>query len=329
MTTTGFTVALAVALAVAGAVHAQDSSGSFGVSRDVPANLRDGTATLEDATSWIFREAGQAFPGTPDDQIPRGSRTPDLNLDGRPDLLVETLGGGSGGAAYAAFLATETGYRYIGGFQGGIVPVARMEGAAPRVVISSNAGGGCSVVQLVELKPGMHRLARRSLAAGDSGTDEGRRLYRALFGAGIAPQSAAREVFGTPDRLETLLTGLVAKVPELVLAEEVLGVCTSVSASYETRDAGPGRPSRMWINIYTHDSPEEARQALEASSRRPTDFPVREEVLHGRAVYIWDKSDATLIRARAGRHVVSGDAPGALAGSMRKALQVLLEELEE
>jgi hypothetical protein len=65
------------------------------------------------------------------------------------------------------------------------------------MVIGSSLGAGTALVQLAELREdGLHRIARGTLAAGDSGTDEGNRLFEELFRAGVVSSETLRTVFG-------------------------------------------------------------------------------------------------------------------------------------
>lgn len=199
-------VAIACLALMCATLQAQDAGIA---ASDVPQQLRDGTATIDEARAWVIGNSRGQGPGLSDEQVLSGSRSQDLDLDGRNDLLLTTVGGGSAGLAYEAFVATTSGYRHIGGFLGAIAPVARVQGSPPRLVVAASVGGGCAIVRLMQLdSDGMHEVARKSLAAGDSGTDEGRRLYRALFGAQPASDATVREIFGGPGELEVLLAGL-------------------------------------------------------------------------------------------------------------------------
>jgi hypothetical protein len=59
-------------------------------------------------------------------------------------------------------------------------------------------GSGRAHVRLAVLNPdGLHQLATAILAAGDSGTAEGNRLYRELMSAELVSPETLRHVFGS------------------------------------------------------------------------------------------------------------------------------------
>lgn len=163
-----------------------------------PDEARDGTATLDQIRAWMVEEFLYMFPGRlPADSIPFEVQSRDLDLDGVADILVDLRRGGSGGGVYAAFLTTRLGYRFIATFQGGIRTLPSEQGLPVWMVIGSSLGSGTALVQLAELREdGLHRIARGTLAAGDSGTDEGNRLFEELFRAGVVSSETLRTVFG-------------------------------------------------------------------------------------------------------------------------------------
>jgi hypothetical protein len=58
-------------------------------------------------------------------------------------------------------------------------------------------GTGRVHVRLAELTPdGLHQVAAAILAAGDSGTTDGNRLYRDLMSAEVVSAETLRQVFG-------------------------------------------------------------------------------------------------------------------------------------
>lgn len=164
----------------------------------LPDAIQSGTASMQEARRWVNEGALNAIPGLLLEDLPFASVEQDIDLDGKSDLLLETVGGGSGGRAYAAFLNTGIGYRYVGGFQGRIQPVSRAAGAPPRMVIATGNGSGRSIVQLVELRSaGLYRLAQKGIETRDSSTGEENVPFAAVFSGSAASESAVSEIFGS------------------------------------------------------------------------------------------------------------------------------------
>lgn len=298
---------------------------------DALPEFRDGTATLAQVQDWVTRTWTDGYFRN---ESPGPAPAPiDLDQDGVADLLREIPGGGSGGAMHAAFLSTPSGYRFAGTFQGRVVPVSRAAGEPPRVVTSSRSGGGCWVVQLIELRAaGMYRLAQSSLRAGvdDHARAEDSRLYGAMFEVPVAQASAVRQVFAGPTPMEALLINVAAQVPELTLTGEVHEICGSVFGYYQAPGAAPDTAPPVAIGITTHNSLQEAANGIEASTRRSAwGPPTREETVNGQILYVWDAnaSHKAAIRARVGTRVISADSQQQLAALAMQAIRVLLPQI--
>lgn len=284
----------------------------------VPAELRNGSATLEQAKAWVATEVARMLPGSPPPEIAVGAEQPDVDQDGTPDLLIEHPGlGGTGGAVYSAFLTTPTGYRYIGGLLGSLVPVERVRGEAPRILIRTRLGADCAIVELMELGPdGMRRVGQKALTA----TNEGIRNHRALLGQLPASADAVQAVFGKASELESLLTDVVDVLPGWSLTELTPG-CTGVSAAYET---GTPRGATMRISITTYATPEEASGFV---ARRRSSAPGREETLASQTVFASDVNDRSRLIASLGPAVVALDGATSSTREMTEAMTFLLDRL--
>jgi hypothetical protein len=94
----------------------------------------------------------------------------DLNVDGKPELLVEIGAyGGTGGAYYEIFSAGKAGsYRSIGSFQGGVRFCTRKDGWY-QIQVSSRVGGGM-LRSLLTFQRGQYRDSRREKHDFSSGT---------------------------------------------------------------------------------------------------------------------------------------------------------------
>ena len=191
-----------MATVVSGEGFAQDSTSAAvrpmnETATPLPADLRNGTATIEQIRAWMRTETLYLFPGIPAEQVTFPVREQDLDFDGIRDVLIERHGGGSGGRVYSTFLATSRGYRFIGTFLGAIRPLPVERGQRSRFVIATSMGSGSVHVRLAELYPdGLYQVAVAMLAAGDSGTAEGNRLYRELMSAEVVSPETLRQVFG-------------------------------------------------------------------------------------------------------------------------------------
>jgi hypothetical protein len=175
------------ALTSGGAAQASRLNERFAKS---PPALQDGTATIELVKGWLARDA--TYLSGPPSWV---TREQDLDLDGIADLLIaDPRLSGSGGSSYAAFLRTPHGFRFLGDFVGSIRALRSMRG---HVVIATASGSGFADLQLAEIRSdGFHRLASVRLAAGDSGTEDGNRLYRELMRSDAVSVELLRRVFG-------------------------------------------------------------------------------------------------------------------------------------
>ena len=152
----------------------------------LPESLRNGTAPVEQIGAWIHAEHKNVYPEIPIDSAPFRTRELDLDLDGVNDRTMQRYGRTSAGGAHSAFLKTPRGYRFIGSFVGDIRPLPLVAGQRGRFVVTSPMGSGKVHVRLAELRAdGLHQLATAILAAGDSGSAEGNRLYRDLMSADV------------------------------------------------------------------------------------------------------------------------------------------------
>jgi hypothetical protein len=153
---------------------------------------------MEQIKAWMAQESLHLFPGFPAGNITLETEKQDLDLDGIADVLVSNPHqGGSGGKVYSAFLTTPRGYRYIATFQGRIRTLPAASGGRIRAVIATAFGAGTALVQLAELRgDGLHRLVRSTVRAGDSGTEEGNRLYNELMNAKVVSSETLTKVFG-------------------------------------------------------------------------------------------------------------------------------------
>lgn len=293
---------------------------------DLPTELRDGTATAARVRDW----ATHTYPDG--DHPGRPVRNIDLDQDGNADLVAEVWGGGSGGALRAAFLSTPSGYLYVGSFLGVIVPLSRVAGESPRLVISSNSGSGCTVLLLIELRPdGMHRVAESSLRAGDGGTAEGNRLHTALFGVPVAPASVVQQVFAHPTPMEALLSNMAARVPELTLADGPQESCDSAEASYAAPGGAQDPASRVYIRVTTYDTARNAAGDIESTIAMSPVWraPTRKEAILGHTVYQWDATavHGSRLLAQAGVRVIEVTSPRSEAQLAMKAIRALLPQL--
>jgi hypothetical protein len=163
----------------------------------LPESLRNGTAVIEQVRVWMLAEHVNVYPEVAVDQVTFPAREVDLNLDGTVDILMARYTTGQGDRPQSAFLSTPRGYRYVGTFNGSIRPLAVESGQRNRFVIASAMGSDRVHVRLAELRPdGLHQLATAILAAGDSGSVEGNRLYRELMTAAVVEPETLRNVFG-------------------------------------------------------------------------------------------------------------------------------------
>ncbi len=184
--------ALIVVAALSFGFGPQDDELNWGYAMS-PASFRDGSATLEQIKAWIAGN-NSYLPVAPKWEVVEK----DLDFDGRADLLIsDGRLGGSGGSVYSVFLRTPQGFRYIAVILGWIrgIPVER--GQPSRFVTGHSLRSGQALVQLAELRTdGLHRVAKASVAAGDSGTSEGNRLYRELMESATISPETLRRVFG-------------------------------------------------------------------------------------------------------------------------------------
>jgi hypothetical protein len=295
---------------------------------DLPAELRNGSATFDQVRQWAMHTYSDgSSPGNLDTKF-------DLDQDGRADLVAEVWGGGSGGAIRAAFLSTPSGYRYVGSWLGRIVPVSRSAGESPQLVIGSNNGSGCVVLQLVELRAdSMHPVARSSLRAGDGGTAEGNRLSHALFGVPVAPASLVRQVFDHPTPMEALLSNIAARVPELTLADGPGEECDSAGAYYAAPGGAQDPASRVYIRITTYETAWNSANDIESIFAMRPDWgaPTRQETILGHTVYLWDAtaSRGNRLLAGAGTREIEVTSPRSEAQLAMKAIRVLLQQMED
>jgi dienelactone hydrolase len=163
----------------------------------LPADLRNGTATIEQVRAWMEAEHLQVLPEVPVGQVTFPLREQDLDLDGTTDALIERHATGPGEGPLSAFLTTSRGYRFIGTFYGTIRGLAVEPGQRSRFLIAGAMGSGRAHMRLAELRPdGLHQVATAILTAGDSGTAEGNRLYRDLMSSDVVSPEAVRQVFG-------------------------------------------------------------------------------------------------------------------------------------
>jgi dienelactone hydrolase len=182
-------------LAAAPSAYAQSMNGS---ATRLPGSFRNGTGTIEQVREWMRAEYLSMFPETPVDQIKLPITEQDLDFDGTPDLLMQRYEGALGEKLHSAFLITPRGYRLIGTFYGDIRPLRVEAGRPGRFIVASAMGSGRVHVRLAELQAdGLQQTATAILTAGDSGTVEGNRLYRALmFGETVSAEVLTR-VFGS------------------------------------------------------------------------------------------------------------------------------------
>jgi dienelactone hydrolase len=164
----------------------------------LPRELRNGTATIEQVRAWMQAEHVKVFPEIPVEQVTFAVREQDLDFDGIIDVLMQRYVTGSGEGPYSAFLTTSRGYRFIGTFYGAIRPLPVELGQPSRFVIASAMGSARMHVRFAELKPdGLHQVATAILAAGDSGTVDGNRLYRELMSAQVVSWQTLSQIFGS------------------------------------------------------------------------------------------------------------------------------------
>ena len=168
-----------------------------GTATSPPRALRNGTATIEQVRAWMRAEHVNVYPEVPVEQVPFPVRELDLDFDGTSDLLMQRYAQRSEGGANSAFLTTPRGYRFIGSFYGTIRPLPVEPGQRSRFVIASAMGNNRVHVRLAELnEDGLQQVSAAILAAGDSGTVEGNRLYRELVAAEVVSPETLSQVFG-------------------------------------------------------------------------------------------------------------------------------------
>jgi hypothetical protein len=151
---------------------------------------------MEQIMLWMHAEK-LYNPRIPDAVVDFPVRELDLDFDGINDVLIDRQTGGQSGGVHSAFLSTSRGFRFIGTFFGTIRPLRVEPGQRIRFVIGSAMGSDRSHVRLAESRAdGLHQLATAILAAGDSGTAEGNRVYRELMSAEVVSAEILRLVFG-------------------------------------------------------------------------------------------------------------------------------------
>ena len=100
----------------------------------------------------------------------------DLNRDGKPELLIDCHEGGTGGSYNQIFERARSGFRRIGGWQGGFTVLVPANGYYQFEVWSS-AGGGEFSRMLYRYQRGRYHLVRLEDWRG-SDTDEGFEFVR-------------------------------------------------------------------------------------------------------------------------------------------------------
>jgi hypothetical protein len=105
---------------------------------------------------------------------------------------------GTGGNLYLVFAPGPRGFRYLGCLDFGVCrPAPPGEDGRPRLVTYWHMSASEGVITIWRLtEEGFEPLARSTLRAGDGGTEEGNRLYGALFGVEAAPAEAVGDAFG-------------------------------------------------------------------------------------------------------------------------------------
>jgi len=186
----------AAIFALAGCVHryAPDDALGKGDEPFVPAEFRNGTASLKQVKAYASSLLGYLG-----GQSSLEMMEADLNQDGTRDLLVaDDSGAGSGGNVYLAFAKTPTGYRYLGDLSFGALRVLPKDasGKQKMLTMSCAGSGNCTVFLVVLDASGFHEVARAYLAAGDSGTNEDNRTADELFGTNQVSAALLAKVFG-------------------------------------------------------------------------------------------------------------------------------------
>lgn len=111
----------------------------------------------------------------------------DLNVDGRPDLLIANLAStGQAGMAHLLFLHTESGYQLLGELfmhRDSYRVLMPAEDGRPRLVYASTVGAGQTAIAWVVARDGVFIVEKQEIIhAGDSGDEAGRRRWAQVFG---------------------------------------------------------------------------------------------------------------------------------------------------
>ena len=160
----------------------------------VPAEFKNGTASLEQVKAWSASQLSILW-NQPHLEIMER----DLNQDGTNDLLIaETHMGGTGGNSYLAFERTPKGYRYLGDLAFGAMRVLPKDESHHQKILtywhlSCNEG---TVALLILDATGFHEFKHTTIHPGDSGTEEGNKIYEELFGTNIVSPETLRLLFG-------------------------------------------------------------------------------------------------------------------------------------
>ncbi len=176
---------LAGVLAVAG--YPPDDSLMTGRTPRVPAEFREGCASLTEVEDWS-RSLIQSDPVL---------TYRDLDCDGRDDVLVEIAfaRGTTGDRSFLAFSRTDRGYRYLGETWRILRTFSYPEGCY--LVQHGSAGGGETVVSLQRVtSDGFSEVGRIVLRAGDGGEEHDRLVFERLA-HGDPTRDELLEIFGS------------------------------------------------------------------------------------------------------------------------------------
>lgn len=171
---------------------------------DAPRELRNGSASLQEAYAWAISVPGANHGPALATNYPLKTIHADIFQDGSDDLFVaQPVWGGTGGNEFLAFKKTSKGYRFVGNIWfGGLQIVSPDSQGRPRLITSSWGGCcRCRTTLCILDRDGFHEIMGRNLPCGDGacGHDQ---LHKLLFESNTVTEASLELVFGDPASME-------------------------------------------------------------------------------------------------------------------------------